>query len=329
MALAAIAVKVVAGRRDELEGATAILGHLRWAWVALALGAEVSSVVAFAEAERRMLAAGDVRVGIWPLTGIAFAGNAIQNSLPGGVAWASVFAFRQFRAQGADEVLAAWTMVAVEILSGVSLALIAVAGVALSGHAAASLNLVGTVVAVLAVALVVGLVVRRRGDDVPVTVATWGVRMFRRLARRPAGDAREVVGRSWARLTVVTPGRGDWLAGLWWVGVNWMADCACLAISFRAVGASVPWRSLLLAYGAAQMAANLPITPGGLGVVEGSLAIALVAYGNSAASTVAAVLLYRLVSFWAMLALGWSVWAVLTSGTRRRQTVAVTDEALP
>ncbi len=56
-------------------------------------------------------------MGLWPLSGIALAGNSIQNSLPGGVAWASVFAFRQFRAQGADDVLAAWTMVAVEILS--------------------------------------------------------------------------------------------------------------------------------------------------------------------------------------------------------------------
>ena len=42
----------------------------------------------------------------------------------------------------------------------------------------------------------------------------------------------------------------------------------------------------------AQLAANLPITPGGLGVVEGSLTIALVAYGGGRDSTVAAVLLY-------------------------------------
>ncbi len=79
----------------------------------------------------------------------------------------------------------------------------------------------------------------------------------------------------------------------------------------------MPWQGLLLAYGAGQLAANLPITPGGLGVVEGSLAIALVAYGNSEASTVAAVLLYRVVSFWAMLPLGWTAWAVLTARARR------------
>ena len=40
-----------------------------------------------------------------------------------------------------------------------------------------------------------------------------------------------------------------------------------------AVHAPVPWRGILLAYGAGQLAVNLPVTPGGLGVVEGSLTV--------------------------------------------------------
>jgi uncharacterized protein (TIRG00374 family) len=70
----------------------------------------------------------------------------------------------------------------------------------------------------------------------------------------------------------------------------------------------VPWRGLLLAYGAGQLASSLPVTPGGLGVVEGSLTVALVAFGGAEASTVAAVLLYRVLSFWAMLPIGWGAW---------------------
>ena len=62
---------------------------------------------------------------------------------------------------------------------------------------------------------------------------------------------------------------------------NWVADCGCLALSFLAVGARVPWRGLLLAYGAGQLATILPITPGGLGVVEGSLTVALVTFGGA------------------------------------------------
>ena len=66
-----------------------------------------------------------------------------------------------------------------------------------------------------------------------------------------------------------------------------------LRAALLAVGSSVPWKGLLLAYGAGQLAANLPITPGGLGAVEGSITIALVAFGGGRSVTVEAVLLYH------------------------------------
>jgi uncharacterized protein (TIRG00374 family) len=143
--------------------------------------------------------------------------------------------------------------------------------------------------------------------------------MSQRFLHRPHGDPDEIAQRGWQRLTTVTPGRRDWMTGLLWAEANWVADCACLAMAFLAVGSGVPWAGLLLAYGAGQLAANLPITPGGLGVVEGSLAIALVAYGENQVSAVAAVFLYRLLSFWVMLVIGWTAWAVLVVNARRRQ----------
>jgi uncharacterized protein (TIRG00374 family) len=107
---------------------------------------------------------------------------------------------------------------------------------------------------------------------------------------------------------------------------NWLFDAACLVVAFVAVGANVPWRALFLAYSAAQLAINLPITPGGLGVVEGSLTIALVAYGGGKAETVAAVLLYRLISFWALLPVGWTSWAVVSWDTRRKAAAPLVAE---
>src|SRR4051794_1063821 len=101
--------------------------------------------------------------------------------------------------------------------------------------------------------------------------------------------------------------------------VNWLGDIACLAMAYLAVGVAIPWRGVLLAYGAAQLAANLPVTPGGLGVVEGSMTIALVAYGGAEASTVAAVLLYRLVSFWLPIPLGYLAGAGLALQHRMRR----------
>src|SRR5205823_6705177 len=117
----------------------------------------------------------------------------------------------------------------------------------------------------------------------------------------------------------VAPRPRIWVLAFSFAGANWLWDCLALAFSFLAVGSGVPWRGLLLAYGVAQLAVNLPITPGGLGVVEGSLTIALVAYGGNHEATVATVVLYRLISFWGLLGAGWIAWAVLAAQTRRAE----------
>jgi hypothetical protein len=79
----------------------------------------------------------------------------------------------------------------------------------------------------------------------------------------------------------------------------------------------VPWRGVLVAYGLTQLSASLPVTPGGLGVVEGSLAALLVAYGMPASEALAATLLYRLVSFWSLAPIGWMVWFGIELAQRR------------
>jgi hypothetical protein len=98
----------------------------------------------------------------------------------------------------------------------------------------------------------------------------------------------------------------------------WISDMACLAIAFLAVGTALPWQGLLIAYAAGQLAALLPITPGGLGVTEGSMAIALAAYGATA-TAVAAVLLYRLITYWAILPAG----GICYLSLRRRHSVVI------
>jgi uncharacterized protein (TIRG00374 family) len=78
------------------------------------------------------------------------------------------------------------------------------------------------------------------------------------------------------------------------------------------------------------LATTLPITPGGLGAVEGSLTVALVTFGGAQASTVAAVLLYRLISFWLVVPVGWVAWSALAvAGRGRRKVLAPTPEVSP
>ena len=78
-------------------------------------------------------------------------------------------------------------------------------------------------------------------------------------------------------------------------------------MSIRAACASVPWHDLLLVYGSGIAAQSLNLTPGALGVAEGSLSLALVATGLRASQALAAVLLYRLASFWLVELAGWLV----------------------
>ncbi len=82
------------------------------------------------------------------------------------------------------------------------------------------------------------------------------------------------------------------------------ADAACLALAVLAVGGDVPWRGLLLAWAAGTAVASLGLTPGGLGVVEAALGSALVAAGLAGPTAIAAVLLYRVVSLWPVVAVG-------------------------
>ncbi len=89
--------------------------------------------------------------------------------------------------------------------------------------------------------------------------------------------------------------------------LNWAADCTALALAIQATGLPVPWHALLLAYGAGAAVGSTGLTPGGFGLVEFTVAAALTAGGLPGSGALAAVLAYRLVNFWLVLAIGWLV----------------------
>jgi uncharacterized protein (TIRG00374 family) len=131
--------------------------------------------------------------------------------------------------------------------------------------------------------------------------------------------------RAWARQlrTVrLTPAAG--LAVFLLMTVSWLTDVAVLALAFVALHSAPPWAGLLLAYCAGQIAASMPVTPGGIGVVEGSITLALVAFGGAETITLAAVLLYRLIAYWGCIPAGGLAWLALrrTSRTAENQAAA-------
>ena len=88
--------------------------------------------------------------------------------------------------------------------------------------------------------------------------------------------------------------------------------------SFAAVHAAIPWNGILLAYGVAQIVAALPVVPGGIGVVEGSLAVILIAYGAGRVSALSTALVFRAVSFWLAVCVGWITVGAIARHARRR-----------
>ena len=90
--------------------------------------------------------------------------------------------------------------------------------------------------------------------------------------------------------------------------LNWLADAGVLAASIAAVGAPVPWRDLLFVYAVGTAVASAGVVPGGLGVVEGALALTLMGAGLRHPVALAAVLIYRLISFWMVISVGWLIY---------------------
>jgi hypothetical protein len=69
---------------------------------------------------------------------------------------------------------------------------------------------------------------------------------------------------------------------------------------------SVPWRGLLFAYAAGQLAGRLVPLPGGIGGVEGGMlgALTLTLTGTASVAAAAAVIVYRVAGCWAVGAAG-------------------------
>ena len=308
VAVAALAAAGVAGRA-AVAASFAVLGHLHWLWIPAAVLLESASMAAFAIMLRRLLAAGGASVGVRPMLATAYAANAVSVSVPlAGPALATAFTFRRFTRQGADAPLAGWSLLAGGVISSAAAALVIVGGGLASGNLLVTVVAVpGGVLAVAALAVAGAAARRPRLRGALERPAAWALQQGSRLLRRPAADPGQII-RAWAqRLGSLQLPASGWLTVTGLALANWLADAAVLAVSIRATGAAVPWHDLLLVYGTGIAAQSLNITPGGLGVTEGTLSLALVATGLGASRALAAVLLYRLASFWLVALAGWLV----------------------
>jgi uncharacterized protein (TIRG00374 family) len=113
--------------------------------------------------------------------------------------------------------------------------------------------------------------------------------------------------------------RGRFAAAVFWGLINWLLDAAALAVFLAAFGFHPTVGNLLLGYGLACILALVPITPGGLGVIEGVLVPTLVALGSTYSVAVLGVTAWRLVQFWLPIPLG-GISALSLLGIARRRS---------
>jgi hypothetical protein len=289
--VAALAFTAAWTHRHQLGAGVHRLNHLSWWWLPPALIFEAFSLVSFALLQRRLLRAGDTNISAADMTKIAVAANAISGSLPGGAAWAAPWSWKQLRQHGADRRLATWVVLAAGALSSVALFVIVVVGAELAGNhgPVASLRWLAGALAAL-----------------PVGGGLLMLATRSRRSRRSPSGSRLAGPYEWIRVVRLSP--FGWAASLMLALANWLFDLACLIACLAAVGAHVDWRGIVIVYALTQLIAVLPFTPGGLGVVEAGLTALLISYGTPSPSAIATVVVYRALTFWALVPGGWVMW---------------------
>ncbi|WP_127358491.1 lysylphosphatidylglycerol synthase transmembrane domain-containing protein [Actinacidiphila soli] len=310
--LVAAAVLVAVFRRHELAQAYHLISRVRPGQLVVAVMCEALSIVCFAAVPHWLLQAGGVQWSLRRMTAITVAANAVAGALPGGAAFSSAWVFRQLRRRGVEQVLAVAVLVVAGALSALGLFVLIVAGMFTAGSAGAAAVL-RPVAGVLVLALVIGLVIlslsRFAGFRGAVRRAWTGAG----LRSRRVQQFQQALARLVDQARSLQPGFRPWLRPAALALMNWSLDAACLAACVWALGIGLPWHGLLLAYALTQIPGSLRLTPGSLGIVEASLSALLVLYGLRPGPAIAATLLYRAISYWALQPIGWASWVGVTT----------------
>ena len=126
-------------------------------------------------------------------------------------------------------------------------------------------------------------------------------RVMRAIGRRfpKVGDRLEnVIRDASANLSALGRDRRVLAESLTWASLNWMLDAASLWCFVAAFGRFLNPVELFAAYGIANVAGALPVTPAGLGVVDSLTPLLLVSFGVTRNVATLGVLGWRLVNFW-------------------------------
>jgi uncharacterized protein (TIRG00374 family) len=273
------------------------LFHLSFTWLLLMFAAEVGSFLCAMTLLRLLL-----RTKQWfTVVAALLVGNAVTNVLPAGDVAGAGVQYQMLAIGGINADSAAGGLAAASIigLAGLFLLPVCVLPAILGGlpvspglEHAAYLGIAGFV-------LIIAF-----GTNLLTTdgLLTWMARVTQRFLNsipRRKHITKDLPERLIAERNLVRANLGRrWREAILLIGGRIGFDYIALLCALRATGANPNAPLVLLAYAATAVIALVPLTPGGLGVVEASLSGLLVLAGVGSASAIVATLAYRLVTYW-------------------------------
>jgi uncharacterized protein (TIRG00374 family) len=289
----------------ELVGASKdlnLLGRVNVGWLVGGLVTESLSLFCYGLLTQAVLSPpgpdDPPRPGLSRLFRIDLAAAAIAHVIPAGTLGSAGIGYRLFTAEGIKgndaAVMMATKGLGSTVVLNVLLWLSLVVSIPLAGFHPiyVTVAVIGAVLLFAIAALTFGItrgigrasrILHTVGDRIP---GLTGERLEEGL--REAG----------ASLSALARDRRTMFWSLTWASLNWLLDAASLWCFVAAFGRFVNPVELFAAYGIANIAGVLPITPAGLGVVDSVAPLLLVSFGVTRSVATLGVLGWRLVNFW-------------------------------
>ena len=295
-----------------------LLRRVNVGFVVLGVLLEVASLASYAKLTKTVLPQRASRFSrIWR---IDLSTLAVSHILPGGTAGGDGLGYRLLTNEGVSGSDAGLALA----IQGIGSALVLnallwmalIVSIPLTGFN--PIYVTAAIIGALLLAAFAGLVFfLTRGEERAAIVLRNLVTRLPFLKQSVADTADRVVHQIAARIRIMAADRALLRRAVLWAAANWLLDAASLFVFLAAFGHIENPDGLLVAYGLAYVLAAMPVTPGGLGVVEGVLVPSLVGFGATRAVAIVAVIGYRLVNFWLPIPVGAGAYLSLASGGLR------------
>jgi uncharacterized protein (TIRG00374 family) len=293
---------VVLPRLGGFSHALTQVAHINVGYVAVGVALEAAALIAYAQLTFTVLPPGGPR--LWRLLRINLSSLALSHVMPGGTAPGVGLSYRLLSQSGVRSADAGFALAMQGVGSAVVLNVLFLMALIVSVftrgyHPLYTVAALAGVVLMLAFAAVIVALTKGRRRTVEVA-REWANRVPFLDGDRLAVGVQRVA----ERLRMLADDRQLLWRAIVWAAANWLLDAASLWVFIAAFHHYISPIDLLVAYGLANILAVIPITPGGLGVVEGVLIPALHGFGVPLYVAGVAVLGYRLANFWLPIPIG-------------------------